>query len=106
MEINFDETFKFVDEQIEQAIKKREAKKMKNVDTAVDLLIEMKLEDDEVTACLDLIEKMREEKRLAAKRTEVENRLTGAVFDMVEVTSVAYTKHLMRELMRAISPLE
>lgn len=66
----------------------------------------MGLEEDEIQACVEVIEKMREEKRLAAKRKKVENTLKNAVFDMVEVSDVATTKHFLRELMRLISPLE
>lgn len=75
-------------------------------DMRIDELVLMRLEEDEIQACVQIVEKMREEKRLAAKRKKVENTVKNAVFDMVEVSGVATTKHFLRELMRVISPLE
>ena len=100
MEINMDETIAWVDKKIAE---KERADKMKR---KVDELVYMRLEEDEIQACVQMVEKMREEKRLTAKRKKVENTLKNAVFDMVEVSGVATTKHFLRELMRLISPLE
>ena len=103
MEINFDETIAFVDSKIAEHVKKERVDKMKR---KVDELVYMRLEEDEIQACVQMVEKMREEKRLAAKRKKAENTLKNAAFDMVEVSDVATTKHFLRELMRLISPLE
>lgn len=68
----------------------------------IDELVFMELEEDEIQACLELIEKMKEEKRLAAKREKAKTKLTEAVYDMVKLTDVATVRHFLMDLLRII----
>lgn len=99
MEINFDETIAFVDSKIAEHVKKERVDKMKR---KVDELVYMRLEEDEIQACVQMVEKMREEKRLAVKREKAKTKLTEAVYDMVELTDVATVRHFLMDLLRVI----
>lgn len=68
----------------------------------IDELVFMELEEDEIQACLELIEKMKEEKRLAAKREKAKTKLTEAVYDMVKLTDIATVRHFLMDLLRII----
>ena len=68
----------------------------------IDELVFMELEEDEIQACLELIDKIREEKRLAEKREKAKTKLTEAVYDMIELTDVATVRHFLMDLLRII----